>query len=188
MECAYTQADLRRDQKMLAAYARRFPPNLRQEAIDAGVEGMAEIAPEHNGLRYVVGKRRMIDFVRGVIGREGQRNAAQLEAVKCAHLTNDLAFRPTHADPPKQTNPIKPPLPISKRQWQVCAGTVRGLSIDEIALEMRVSRKTVDVHKAILYRRLGVHSLWGLIDRLSGGVVAQLALEGIEKLRKEQSA
>jgi two-component system response regulator FixJ len=57
---------------------------------------------------------------------------------------------------------------LSNREWEVLAGLNRGLSNKEIAAELGISFRTVEVHRARLMRKLEVNSLPALFDLLFG--------------------
>ncbi|MDQ2093131.1 response regulator transcription factor [Rhodobacteraceae bacterium 10Alg 79] len=54
---------------------------------------------------------------------------------------------------------------ITRREQQVLTGIAQGLSNPGIAMELSISPKTVESHRASLMRKLGVHSSAALIVR-----------------------
>ncbi|OJY67015.1 MAG: hypothetical protein BGP16_17525 [Sphingobium sp. 66-54] len=52
---------------------------------------------------------------------------------------------------------------LSPRERQVLAGIVRGLTNKEIGIELGISHRTVEIHRAHLMRKLNVTSLAALL-------------------------
>ena len=52
---------------------------------------------------------------------------------------------------------------LSQRERQVLAGIVRGLTNKEIGIELGISHRTVEIHRAHLMRKLNVTSLAALL-------------------------
>jgi len=52
---------------------------------------------------------------------------------------------------------------LSQRERQVLSGIVRGLTNKTIGLELGISHRTVEVHRARLMRKLGATSLAALL-------------------------
>ncbi len=54
---------------------------------------------------------------------------------------------------------------ISPRQGQILRAVWRGLTNAEIGLTLGISKRTVEVHRAILMQKMGVHNVGQLIHR-----------------------
>ncbi len=63
----------------------------------------------------------------------------------------------------KEGVPDKDGKPLSPRQAEILKLIALGLSTKAVAFELKISAKTVDVHKQILSTRLGVKSTTGLV-------------------------
>ncbi len=57
---------------------------------------------------------------------------------------------------------------ITRRESQVLAGRLRGLTVKEVAVELGLSRHTVRHHSENVYRKLKVHSFMQAITALAG--------------------
>ncbi len=65
--------------------------------------------------------------------------------------------------------------PMPRRRAQVLRGLIAGLSVDQIAARMGISRGTVHAHCKDLYRQQGVHSRAALIARVRGARLRKAA-------------
>jgi DNA-binding NarL/FixJ family response regulator len=55
---------------------------------------------------------------------------------------------------------------LSKRQRQVCRLVVDGLTNKQIAQKLALSTRTVECHRGMLYRKLEVRNVVGLMRRI----------------------
>jgi len=63
--------------------------------------------------------------------------------------------------------------PLSRRETEVLQLTARGMSIKEIAFELGISNKMVEVHRTNLRKKLGIHSIAELTAyALKNGLIA----------------
>lgn len=58
---------------------------------------------------------------------------------------------------------------LSQRQLEVCGLTAQGQTERQIASMLGISLSTVKQHKAMAYRKLGVHNAVELTNALKGG-------------------
>ena len=58
---------------------------------------------------------------------------------------------------------------LSPREVEIRDRLIKGMTAKEIAEDLAISHKTVDVHRSAIYRKLGVHSQLGLIRRFHLG-------------------
>jgi len=72
---------------------------------------------------------------------------------------------PAAASPPRRPRRGTGPSldQLSQRERQVLSGIVRGLTNKAIGLELGISHRTVEVHRARLMRKLGATSLAALL-------------------------
>ena len=61
------------------------------------------------------------------------------------------------------TDSRPPPAPLSEREFSVFERLVRGEGVNDIALHLAISNKTVSTHKARLMQKLGAHSMADLV-------------------------
>lgn len=52
---------------------------------------------------------------------------------------------------------------LTRREVEVVAGLVRGLTNKQIGIELGISHRTVEIHRSRLMRKLGVSTLAGLL-------------------------
>lgn len=64
----------------------------------------------------------------------------------------------------KRGRPVRSIAELSTREREVAAGLVRGLTNKQIGLELGISHRTVEIHRARLMRKLGAASLSALLD------------------------
>lgn len=59
---------------------------------------------------------------------------------------------------------VRVPLPekLTARQVEVLTLTASGLSTKEVAARLEISEKTAEAHRAMIYKRLGIHDVASL--------------------------
>lgn len=57
---------------------------------------------------------------------------------------------------------------LSKRQQDVCDYVVMGWGSKEIARQLGISHRTVETHREIIYRKMGVRSVVELVRKVMG--------------------
>ncbi|MFT3965914.1 MAG: helix-turn-helix transcriptional regulator [Sphingobium sp.] len=68
-------------------------------------------------------------------------------------------------EPPSRRRKAPSPLDaLTPREREVLAGIARGMTNKQIGIDLGISHRTVEVHRARLMRKLGAHNLVTLLD------------------------